>query len=395
MSVYKLNNVIQTYSWGSIRSLHEMFNVENPDHKPQAEMWMGAHPGGCSRVLDQDISLTALLSGNSTTMLGSYTALRYGELPYLLKVIAADSPLSIQVHPNKQQAEAGFQRENELGIPINANHRNYKDSNHKPELVYALTFFSALNGFRPIDEIIHLFEEANIQPLRPLLQMLRDQPNEASLGSLFTKILTLAGDDKQSALSELILAVEMPPKSRLAKEAWQTIKILMTHYQGDVGLFAPLLLNIVELAPGEAMFLHAQTPHAYLSGTALEIMANSDNVLRAGLTKKHIDTKELINNLSVKPTQASRLIMSPIEKPFRLTYPIPVDDFCFDIVLSTAEQQVFYIRSAEVLFCIEGQILIETEQHSVRLEKGESAFITCDCHSYHISGVGKLARAYN
>ena len=212
MSVYKLNNVIQTYSWGSIRSLHEMLNVENPNHIPPAEMWMGAHPGGCSRVLDQDISLTALLADNSTTMLGSYTALRYGELPYLLKVIAADSPLSIQVHPNKQQAEAGFQRENELGIPINANHRNYKDPNHKPELVYALTFFSALNGFRPIDEIIHLFEEANILPLRPLLHMLRDQPNEASLGSLFTKILTLAGDDKQNAPSELKLAVEMPPK---------------------------------------------------------------------------------------------------------------------------------------------------------------------------------------
>ena len=165
----------------------------------------------------------------------------------------------------------------------------------------------------------------------------------------------------------------------------------MAHYQSD-GLFHLLLLNIVELAPGEAVS-HAQTPHAYLSGTALEIMANSDNVLRAGSIKTH--DNELIHNLSVRPTQASRLIMSPIEKPFRLTYPIPVDDFCFDIVLSRAEQQIFYIRSAEVLFCIEGQILIETQQHSVSLEKGESAFITCDCRSYHISGVGKLARAYN
>ncbi|MBU2895365.1 mannose-6-phosphate isomerase, class I [Vibrio hepatarius] len=395
MSVYKLNNVIQTYSWGSIRSLHEMFNIENPDHMPQAEMWMGAHPLGCSRISEQGISLTDLLTKNSTTMLGSYTAMRYGELPYLLKVIAADSPLSIQVHPNKQQAETGFQRENELSIPINANHRNYKDANHKPELVYALTFFSALNGFRPIDEIIHLFEEANIDTLRPFLQMLINHPNETSLRSFFKEIMTLTNHEKQNALSEIKRAIETPPKSRLAREAWQTTKIVMTHYQNDMGLFAPLLLNIVELAPGEAMFLHAQTPHAYLSGTALEIMANSDNVLRAGLTTKHIDIKELINNLSVKPTQASRLIMSPIEKPFRLTYPIPVDDFCFDIVLSTTEQQVFYIRSAEVLFCIEGQILIEAEQHSLRLEKGESAFVTCDCHSYYISGVGKLARAYN
>ncbi|GLT17738.1 mannose-6-phosphate isomerase [Vibrio zhanjiangensis] len=395
MSMHKLNNVIQTYPWGSLTSLHEMFNVDNPHHTPQAEMWMGAHPRGCSRTLDKDIALDELLAKNTKNMLGTYTAMRYGELPYLLKVIAADSPLSIQVHPSKQKAEDGFQRENDQGIPIDADNRNYKDPNHKPELVYALTFFHALNGFRPVDDIIALFHELNIDVLSEPLDVLVSQPNENGLSTFFTQIIRLSGHDKADALLALKSAIGKTPKSRLAREAFHTTKMLMAHYQDDVGLFAPFILNIVELAPGEAMFLDAETPHAYLSGTALEIMANSDNVLRAGLTSKHIDTEELLRNLSAKSTPASNLIMTPVVKSSRWTYPVPVDDFCFDIVFSTPDHQTLYVRSAEVLFCIEGKIRIEAPHHCVVLSKGESVLITCDSQAYQVSGTGTLARAYN
>ncbi|KJY82932.1 mannose-6-phosphate isomerase [Vibrio galatheae] len=395
MSIYKLNNVIQTYDWGSVTSLHDMFNIDNPQHLPQAEMWMGAHPRGCSKVVEQDIPLNDLLVRDTPNLLGSYTAARFGELPYLLKIIAAQSPLSIQVHPSKQKAEQGFARENRLGIPLDAANRNFKDANHKPELVYALTFFLALNGFRPISEITALFHEIDIETINPLVDALIQQPNEAGLRDFFSHIMTLCEADKRQALQQLSLLVEKPAKSRLSREAFHTIRTLMVHYQDDLGLFAPLLLNIIELAPGEAMFLHAETPHAYLSGTALEIMANSDNVLRAGLTAKHIDIEQLIENLSLKTTHASKLIMSPVQKESRLTYPVPVDDFCFDIVFSNPTPQTLYVRSAEVLFCIDGEVVVETPQQTVTLKKGQSAFVTCDALSYQFSGNGRLARAYN
>lgn len=395
MSIYKLSNVIQTYDWGSLTSLHEMFNIENPQHSPQAEMWMGAHPRGCSKVADLDIELSELLVEDTPNMLGSYTAMRFGELPYLLKVIAADSPLSIQVHPSKEKAEQGFQREEQLGIPIDARNRNYKDDNHKPELVYALTFFLALNGFRPIEEITSLFEELNIPSMIPALQSLLAQPNENGLKAFFKYIMTLSGNDKQRALTELNQAVTLPTKSRLAREAFHTIKNLSEHYQDDVGLFAPLLLNIIELAPGEAMFLHAETPHAYLSGTALEIMANSDNVLRAGLTSKHIDLKELLQSLSVAPLPIERALIHPVKKGSRLCFPVAVDDFCFEIIDSRKSDQQYFTRSAEILFCISGNIFVETQENSISLTPGESVFVTCNTCFYLINGIGTLARAYN
>lgn len=395
MSIYKLSNVIQTYNWGSLTSLNEMFNIENPQQFPQAEMWMGAHPRGCSKVADKNIALTELLLEDTPNILGSYTAMRFGELPYLLKVIAADSPLSIQVHPSKAKAEQGFQREEQLGIPIDASNRNYKDDNHKPELVYALTFFLALNGFRPIKEIISLLEELNLPSMDPGLKSLLAQPNESSLKAFFEYIMTLSGEGKQQALTELNSALTMPARSRLSREAFHTIKKLSEHYQDDLGLFAPLLFNIIELAPGEAMFLHAETPHAYLSGTALEIMANSDNVLRAGLTSKHIDLKELLQSLSVKPLPIERALIHPVKKGSRLCFPVPVDDFCFEIVHSRESDQQYFTRSAEILFCISGNIFVETLERSISLTPGESVFVTCNTRFYLINGTGTIARAYN
>lgn len=395
MSLFKLDNVIQHYPWGSKQSISELFDIQNPNAEPQAEIWMGAHPRGCSRVADTGQLLSEVLSQDSKGMFGEYTEARFGELPYLFKVLAAETPLSIQVHPSKKKAQLGFERENKLGISLDASNRNYKDPNHKPELVYALTFYKAMNGFRPIQQIIELFKEAEISSLDIEISALAINPNSEGLKVFFTSVMTLEGERKKLALEQLYSAYERRPKTAMGREALQYSKGFEQHYVDDIGLFSPLMLNTIELAPGEAMFLHAETPHAYIEGTGLEIMANSDNVLRAGLTPKFIDVPELIDNTCFEMTAIEGIKLKPIEKEDKLSFPIPVDDFGFDILSVSEEISQQYLRSAEILFCIGGEVTISTKEHKLMLSSGESVFISNDAGMYEYQGQGILARAYN
>ncbi|CAH6993581.1 Mannose-6-phosphate isomerase [Vibrio chagasii] len=395
MSLFKLDNVIQNYAWGSKDSINQLFGIVNPNQEPQAEIWMGAHPNGCSKVGDTSESLSHMIDENKIDVLGGYTAARFGELPFLFKVLAAETPLSIQVHPNKRKSELGFERENALGIPLNASNRNYKDPNHKPELVYALTFYKAMNGFRPIDDIIALFEEADIPSLAIELNVLKANVDSDSLKSFFSAIMSLEGDRKASALNELYAAHARPAKTAMGREALQYSIEFKQYYPGDIGLFAPLMLNTVELAPGEAMFLFAETPHAYVQGTGLEIMANSDNVLRAGLTPKYIDVPELIDNTIFEPIKPEDIRLKPVLKEGKMSYPIPVDDFGFDILSATDESKSQYLRSAEILFCVEGEATVTSEGQSVSLKPGESVFVSSNSSVYQYQGNGILARAFN
>ncbi|MEZ8303743.1 mannose-6-phosphate isomerase, class I [Vibrio splendidus] len=395
MSLFKLDNVIQHYPWGSKQSISELFDIQNPNAEPQAEIWMGAHPRGCSRVADTGQLLSEVLSQDSKGMFGEYTEARFGELPYLFKVLAAETPLSIQVHPSKKKAQLGFERENKLGISLDASNRNYKDPNHKPELVYALTFYKAMNGFRPIQQIIELFKEAEISALDIEISALAINPNSEGLKVFFTSVMTLEGERKKLALEQLYSAYERRPKTAMGREALQYSKGFEQHYVDDIGLFSPLMLNTIELAPGEAMFLHAETPHAYIEGTGLEIMANSDNVLRAGLTPKFIDVPELIDNTCFETTDIEGIKLKPIEKEDKLSFPIPVDDFGFDILSVSEEISQQYLRSAEILFCIGGEVTISTKEHKLMLSSGESVLISNDAGMYEYQGQGILARAYN
>ncbi len=395
MPLFKLDNVIQNYAWGSTQSISELFGIQNPKAQPQAEIWMGAHPSGCSKVAGTGMLLSDVLVQDSTGMLGDYTAARFGELPYLFKVLAAETPLSIQVHPSKSKAEIGFARENAQGIALDAPTRNYKDANHKPELVYALTFYKAMNGFRPIEQIIALFREASIAELSFEVEALMTNPNSEGLETFFSAIMSLAGQRKQSALAQLGAAQSRPTKTAICREALQYSQEFSQHYPDDIGLFSPLLLNTIELAPGEAMFLHAETPHAYVKGTGLEIMANSDNVLRAGLTPKYIDVPELIDNTKFTPIDPSTIKMEPVVKEGRLTYPIPVDDFGFDILSVSDEVKSIYLRSAEILFCVEGEAYVQSNGEQVLLKPGESVFVSNNSSVYQYQGNGILARAYN
>ncbi|EIY8040279.1 mannose-6-phosphate isomerase, class I [Vibrio vulnificus] len=394
-SIFKLENVIQNYVWGSQTAITELFGIDNPEQVPQAEIWMGTHPNGCSKLAHTGMLLSDFIQSDPANVLGDYTVERFGDLPFLFKVLSAEKPLSIQVHPSREKAIEGYQKENLQGLQLTDSSRNYKDDNHKPELVYALTFYKAMNGFRTIEEIVSLFDQAKVETLRLDLEKLILQPTSTGLKAFFDVVMNLSAERKQRALAELLQAVDQPAKTAKAREAFELIKEFRQDYRDDIGLFSPLLLNIVELEPGEAMFLHAETPHAYVKGTGLEIMANSDNVLRAGLTPKHMDIAELIANTNFISTDRDKLILKPFNIENKTAYPIPVEDFSFEIVnVETTERQQ-YVRSAEILFCIEGNCAIRHGSDVVTVAAGESVFV---CHStkvYEYFGEGRLARAFN
>ncbi|MFP1738051.1 mannose-6-phosphate isomerase [Lonsdalea quercina] len=387
----KMLNRVQHYAWGSPSALTELYGMENPDNRPMAELWMGAHPSSSSRLVDnqgQQVSLRDIITADPERYLGQRIAQRFGELPFLFKVLCADQPLSIQVHPSKSAAEEGFARENAAGIPITAAERNYKDANHKPELVFALTPFSAINGFRKLEEIAEL-----LQPLagaHPSIAAFLQQPDRKSLSMLFANLLEMSGEQKDTAIATLKAALN----SRDG-EPWATIRNITRFYPDDNGLFSPLLMNVVTLQPGEAMFLTAETPHAYLNGVALEVMANSDNVLRAGLTPKYIDIPELLANVQFEPKPAETLLTTPIGGENTLTFSVPVDDFAFSLHDLTAQPQVLTQESAAILFCVSGEATVEKGQQRITLQPGESCFIGADESPVQIHGTGRIARVYN
>ncbi|MDU5318048.1 MAG: mannose-6-phosphate isomerase, class I [Escherichia coli] len=363
----KLINSVQNYAWGSKTALTELYGMENPSSQPMAE---GAHPKSSSRVQNAAgdiVSLRDVIESNKSTLLGEAVAKRFGELPFLFKVLCAAQPLSIQVHPNKRNSEIGFAKENAAGIPMDAAERNYKDPNHKPELVFALTPFLAMNAFREFSEIVSLLQP--VAGAHPAIAHFLQQPNAERLSELFASLLNM--------------------------EPWQTIRLISEFYPEDSGLFSPLLLNVVKLNPGEAMFLFAETPHAYLQGVALEVMANSDNVLRAGLTPKYIDIPELVANVKFEAKPANQLLTQPVKQGAELDFPIPVDDFAFSLHDLSDKETTISQQSAAILFCVEGDATLWKGSQQLQLKPGESAFIAANESPVTVKGHGRLARVYN
>ncbi|MDZ7321134.1 mannose-6-phosphate isomerase [Kosakonia sacchari] len=387
----KLINSVQNYAWGSKTALTDLYGIANPDNLPMAELWMGAHPKSSSKVQDasgQTRALREVIEQDKTRLLGSAVANRFGELPFLFKVLCADQPLSIQVHPNKKNSETGFAKENAAGIPLDAAERNYKDPNHKPELVFALTPFLAMNAFREFSDIVSLLQP--VAGAHPAIAHFLQAPGAERLSELFAALLNMQGEEKSRALAVLKSAL-----GNQTGEPWQTIRLISEFYPDDSGLFSPLLLNVVKLNPGEAMFLFAETPHAYLQGVALEVMANSDNVLRAGLTPKYIDIPELVANVKFTPKPANELLTQPTQHGAELDFPIPVDDFAFSLHdLSTSETQLAQ-QSAAIVFCVEGEAVLSKASQQLVLKAGESAFIAADESPVGVSGTGRVARVFN
>jgi mannose-6-phosphate isomerase len=300
-----LDNPIRRYAWGSRTVIAGLQGRAVPSPHPEAELWLGAHPGNPSWLLGDDgtrLSLCDELTRDPASRLGADNARRWsGKLPFLLKVLAADEPLSLQAHPDTAAASAGFAREEAAGIPLDDPRRSYRDANHKPELVCALTEFHALTGFREPSVTLELLAELAVPELAAYVTLLAERPDSAGLRALLSTWMTL----ERQLLDELVPAVRLAcvellcrdgaggSGSRFAAEA-RTVLELSGRYPGDPGVLAALLLNRVTLAPGQALYHDEGVLHAYLSGACIEVMANSDNVLRGGLTPKHVDVAELL-----------------------------------------------------------------------------------------------------
>lgn len=292
---------LRTYAWGSRSALAALTGRPIPTPHPEAEMWFGAHPGAPSDLVEHEGNLLELIESDPEAQLGGGC-----RLPFLLKLLAAEEALSIQVHPTKAQAEEGFARENAEGIPAGAKERNYKDDNHKPELLVALTDFEAMTGFRSLERTQELFAALDIAELRSFAGLLGSGDDEADLRGVLTTLVTLP----TSVVSQAIEAVRVRCEEIVAStgaraeecgeypqwivETADLFLRLRSQYGVDRGVLCALLLNRVLLAPGEAIFLEAGELHAYVHGLGVEIMANSDNVLRGGLTTKHVDVPELM-----------------------------------------------------------------------------------------------------
>ncbi|MCA3894929.1 mannose-6-phosphate isomerase, class I [Vibrio vulnificus] len=401
MNFFKLDNPIKNYEWGSQTAIQSLFGIDNPNGEPQAEIWMGAHPNGCSTVSinGESVLLSKLVQSNQEGILSKATAEQFGELPYLFKVLAAGQALSIQVHPSKEQAEEGFQRENTLGISLCEISRNYRDANHKPELVYALTPYQAMNGFRGFSEVISLFShflsEFDVTSIKVLVNAFKSNPSSNGLEHFFSGLLLLTESEKEQAIKALLKYAEKNQQPEIEDDLASLILELSVNYPQDIGLFAPLILNVLTLKPGEAMYLDAGTPHAYIKGTGLEIMANSDNVLRAGLTQKHIDISELTRCTIFKEKTFDSLICRPVNEGNYLHFPVPVRDFSFGCFLE-ASNDVIEVRSAEILFAIDCDATLSHKSgEKITITKGESVFIPAYAQEYTLSSKGRVARAYN
>ena len=301
--IYPLRAHVQHYAWGDPQAIPQMLQLENPTGKPFAEYWMGAHPDlPCDVELNGGlVPLDEWIRSHPETILGHPVAKAFGNrLPFLFKLLAAAKPLSIQVHPSKCAAEAGFKMENDAGIPLDAPNRNYKDDNHKPELMMALEPFYGLRGFRPFKAIKETLE--SIPEFKPFAAQF--SCDSVSLQAMYETLMRLEDDAVHTLLQPVVERLQSRhqthPYSKSDHEYWVLRSDACYGHEGrhDRGLFSIFLLNLVCLQPGQAMYPPAGVLHAYLEGVGLELMANSNNVLRGGLTPKHVDVDELIKEVT-------------------------------------------------------------------------------------------------
>lgn len=390
-----LENSIQEYAWGSKTFIANLLGLQSPSTNPQAELWMGAHPKAPSNAIygDDQISLDKLIEKDPVRILGQETVKKFPHgLPFLLKVLAAEKPLSIQAHPNKEQAEEGFTSENKEGIPIDAPNRNYRDNNHKPEIICALTPFVALNGFRNPKEALKLIEKVADMSVSYELAGYKQEVDMRGLRNFLHALMNLNEDRKRQIVADSIRLAEKHISENLAYE-WMIR--LNQEFPGDIGIFAPCFLNLVELNPYDAMYLDAQDLHAYLSGAGIELMANSDNVLRGGLTSKHVDITELFK--IVKFVEKKIELLKPIRMTDELSvYETPAQEFQLSMI-ELKDDRIHYSirnRSIEIMICVEGEsMIVDSNGDHTHLENGISVIIPASVEQYQIKGNARIFKA--
>ncbi|WP_202628044.1 mannose-6-phosphate isomerase, class I [Cellulomonas sp. APG4] len=398
--MFRLDSPVQHYAWGSTTQLPELLGVE-PDGRPFAELWMGAHPAAPSSALLADpegdvrrVRLDEVIDRTPDELLGERVREAHGtQLPYLLKVLAVERPLSLQVHPDLEHARAGFAREQAAGIPLDSPLRSFKDAEHKPELVVALTRFDALSGFRRPERVLELLDGLDTPLTARLRAMLTAEPDADGVRRAFESLLAPAPADE-------VVATAAACDARLragshCPRADGTVVGLAQWYPGDPGAIASLFLNRVTLEPGEAMFVPAGSVHAYLAGSALEIMACSDNVLRAGLTGKHVDVAALLECTVYEPGPTLRPEPDRPD-PTTAVYRGPAREFALGVttVRRSAGTVALPGDGPRIVLCLEGRVELEADGGSLTLTRGQAALVAAADGPAQVRGAGTLATAF-
>jgi mannose-6-phosphate isomerase len=371
--IYKLLGSVQYYAWGGFDFIPALLGVENSGKKPFAEYWLGAH-ASASAKLESDAELLSwyeLMRREPVKYLGDKVDKKFGQLPYLFKVLDVREMLSIQVHPTKEEAIKGFEREEAAGIPMDAPNRNYKDRNHKPEVMVALSEFWLLHGFKKEDDL-----KETLQSIPEFASLLPVFEKEGYYG-LYKTVMEFSMEQSDDILKPLVLR-ELQTTHPKGKPGYWIKKLYPNGFEGknvDKGIFSVYFFNIIELQPGQGIFQGAGVPHAYLEGQNVELMANSDNVLRGGLTPKHIDVPELLKHISFEATEPN--VLSPaVSLSGEINYPLPAEDFAISAIqLQSGQQYKGRSGSSEVLLVMSGGVWVDK---FLQCKRGEAFAILPD-----------------
>lgn len=398
--MWELDGRLQHYAWGSGTALPE-FLGRDADGAPWAEVWFGAHPLGPASLRDDATTLDAAVAADPHRMLGDAVSRAFSSrLPYLLKVIAPESPLSLQVHPTREHARESFAAENAAGLSLQSPQRSYRDDNHKPEMVVALERFEALCGFRTPSRAAAILADLGTALTDRLHRLLVEHP---SAHGMRAALRTLVSPSLRPG-PELVAEVAAACRARFeagrstSPRIDRTVARLQEHFPGDPGVVAALLLNPVTLRPGEAMFVPPGAIHAYLSGLAVEIMAASDNVLRAGLTPKRVDADEVLQCVSVVAAPPLRVAPERLT-PETVAYFAPVDDF--ELLVTTLEDPPDSTRAdhlipgsgPRILLGLDGDALLSSAARHRRIRRGQAVFVPAAAGELRAGGAGRVVQA--
>ncbi|WP_445169190.1 mannose-6-phosphate isomerase, class I [Mycolicibacterium sp. Dal123E01] len=384
-----LRGATRTYAWGSRTAIAEFTGRPSPTAHPEAELWFGAHPGDPAwlETVDGERSLLDAVQSDPDGQLGPAVRGRYGDvLPFLVKMLAAEEPLSLQAHPSAEQAVEGYVREDRIGVPLNSPIRNYRDRNHKPELLVALSEFHALGGFRPAVRSVAFMRALAVSALDPFIALLNGQSDADCLRALFTTWITAPQPDLDVLIPAVLdgaVAYVRSGETEFAAEA-RTLLELGERYPGDAGVLAAMLLNRITLAPGEALFMPAGNLHSYIHGVGMEIMANSDNVLRGGLTPKHVDVPELLRVLDFTPADEATLRTPTHRDGIELVYDTPAVEFAACVMMLDGDDLGHEVDAPsrhdgpQILVCTEGSVVVRAKSDVVTLDRGSAAWVAAD-----------------
>jgi len=385
--VQLIRGAIRTYAWGSRTAIAEFTGRPSPTAHPEAELWLGAHPGDPAELDGPGprVSLAEAIRTDPEGQLGPAVRARFGDtLPFLVKVLAADEPLSLQAHPSARQAVEGYEAEDRLKVALTSPVRNYRDRSHKPELLVALTEFEALAGFRPAAGTVALLRALAVPELEPFIALLSGESDAAGLRALFTTWITAP----QPNLDTLIPAVLDGAVGYVRSGATEFVAEAKTalelgeRYPGDAGVLAALLLNRISLKPGEGIYLPAGNLHSYLRGMAMEVMANSDNVLRGGLTPKHVDVPELLRVLDFAPVPDARVRTD--RHGIETVFQTPAPEFAASVLTLDGERLGHEIDTPcahdgpQILVCMQGSAVVRAKSGEVLLDRGAAAWVAAD-----------------